>query len=65
MLYNIRQFNEDNWEEIKEIYLAGIQTGNATFQTEVPSREQWFEGHIKECNIGCFKDDEMLGWGAK
>lgn len=64
MSYTIRHFNRDNWDEIKEIYLAGIQTGNSTFLTEVPSREQWFEGHINECNIGCFEGEKMLGWAV-
>lgn len=64
MSFIIRQFTQDNWEEVKAIYLEGIQTGNATFQTEAPSKEQWFEGHVKECNIACFQYDKMLGWAT-
>lgn len=64
MSINIRQFTHDEWDYVKAIYLEGIQTGNATFQTEAPSKEQWFEGHINECNVGYFQDNKMLGWAA-
>jgi L-amino acid N-acyltransferase YncA len=64
MSLNIQELSEQDWEDIKEIYLQGIQTGNATFQTEAPPSEQWFKDHISDCSIGCFQDGKMLGWAA-
>lgn len=64
MITNIRLFTEADWEEVKAIYLEGIQTGNATFQSEAPSKDQWFEGHVNECNVGYFQDNKMLGWAT-
>jgi L-amino acid N-acyltransferase YncA len=64
MSYRIRQLTHDDWEEVKAIYLEGICTGNATFQTEAPLKEQWFERHVEEGSIGCFLGSLMLGWAA-
>lgn len=30
-----------DWEQVANIYLEGIKTGIATFQTEVPTFESW------------------------
>jgi len=31
----------DDWPQVREIYRKGIETGNATFETEVPDWEEW------------------------
>jgi phosphinothricin acetyltransferase len=64
MIANICLFTDADWDEVKAIYLEGIQTGNATFQTEAPSKEEWFGEHINECNLGYFQDGKLLGWAA-
>lgn len=64
MSYEIRQLTFEDWEEIKEIYLQGIETGHATFQTEAPSKEAWFEEHISACSLGYFDNKELLAWAA-
>lgn len=64
MTTNICLITEADWEEIRAIYLEGIQTGNATFQTNAPSKEQWFEGHVQECSVGYFQDKKILGWAT-
>lgn len=33
----ITEMFPEDWEQVKSIYLEGIATGNATFQTEAPS----------------------------
>ncbi|WP_306298939.1 hypothetical protein [Bacillus sp. OV166] len=37
----IDQMQQDDWGQVREIYLEGIATGNATFQNEDPSWEEW------------------------
>ncbi|MDB5286016.1 MAG: GCN5-related N-acetyltransferase [Mucilaginibacter sp.] len=34
---SIRTMNAEDWQIIAEIYKDGINTGNATFQQEVPT----------------------------
>jgi L-amino acid N-acyltransferase YncA len=37
----IRSMEPHDWVEVRCIYLEGIATGNATFETEAPSLEKW------------------------
>lgn len=60
----IDEMLREDWQKVREIYLEGIFTGNATFQKEAPSWEDWDNGHIKECRIVTRIDDKVLGWAA-
>lgn len=53
-----------DWDQVKEIYLEGIATGNATFQKEAPSWEEWDNGHILDCRIVARSNGKVLGWAA-
>lgn len=64
MSLSIRDLDEQDWIEIKEIYLEGIKTGFATFQTEAPTKEDWFESYVPHCRLGYFEQGKMLGWAA-
>ncbi|MBT2739961.1 GNAT family N-acetyltransferase [Bacillus sp. ISL-77] len=55
---------QDDWGQVREIYLEGIATGNATFQKEAPSWEEWDSGHVKECRLVALLEDKVLGWAA-
>jgi len=39
----LEELRPEHWPEVARIYAEGISTGNATFETEVPSWEQWAE----------------------
>jgi L-amino acid N-acyltransferase YncA len=54
----------DEWEAIRAIYLEGIATGNATFETEAPTWEQWDAGHLPECRLAARIDGRLVGWAA-
>jgi L-amino acid N-acyltransferase YncA len=60
----IRNVIEDDWDQVKMIYLEGIATGNATFQTEAPPKDQWFNNHVLECSFVCILDNTLVGWAA-
>jgi L-amino acid N-acyltransferase YncA len=64
MINGIYILSFDNWNDIREIFLQGIRTRNATFQTEAPTKEEWFNSHIRECSIGYFNNDSLLGWAT-
>lgn len=55
---------QKDWDQVREIFLEGIATGNATFQKDAPSWEAWDNDHIKECRIVARLDDNVLGWAA-
>lgn len=54
----------EDWSEVSKIYLEGISTGFATFETTVPDYESWDNAHITECRLITEKDSEILGWAA-
>jgi len=64
MSFHIRELKNEDWDSIKHIYLEGIKTGKATFQTDAPTQEEWFAGHILPCSIGYFEAGMMLGWAS-
>src|SRR4029079_8161984 len=52
------------WPEVARIYHEGIETGNATFETEVPSWEQWDAAHLAEHRFAAERDGHVVGWVA-
>lgn len=64
MDFAIDEMRLDDWEQVAVIYREGIETGNATFETCIPSRDQWFARHLMEYSIVARKDDRILGWAA-
>ena len=64
MDYKIDEMRPVDWEQVSSIYLEGINTGKATFQTELPDWENWNNGHISSCRLVIRLDNNVLGWGA-
>jgi phosphinothricin acetyltransferase len=53
-----------DWEAVKKIYEEGIATGNATFQTEAPTWEDWDKAHAASPRLIAVENNEVLGWSA-
>ncbi len=51
---------------IKEIYLAGIQTGDATFAgaDEMGNAEKWFADKMPDSVLKAVSDESIVGWCA-
>lgn len=64
MEYKIEEMKSSDWEQVKNIYLEGIKTKIATFQTEAPTWEEWNSGHINSCRLVARSGDNVLGWAA-
>ena len=62
----IRSLEGSDWEAVREIYLEGLSTGHATFETEAPSKNDWNQGHLRLGRIGAISitSRELLGWAA-
>ncbi|HEX8831634.1 MAG TPA: GNAT family N-acetyltransferase, partial [Longimicrobium sp.] len=52
------------WEDVRRIYLEGIATGNATFQTEAPDWDAWDAGHHPHSRLIAMEGDRVAGWAA-
>lgn len=59
-----RTMTAEDWTSVAEIYRQGIETGNATFQQEIPNFEEWDAEHLKKCRIVCVVENELAGWAA-
>jgi phosphinothricin acetyltransferase len=64
MDYIIDEMIKSDWEQVANIYLEGIKTEKATFQTEVPTWDNWNNGHITSCRLVVRSESEVLGWAA-
>jgi phosphinothricin acetyltransferase len=60
----IRPLFAADWPRVLEIYVEGIATGDATFETEAPSWEEWDAKHIDCCRIVAEEGGRVLGWAA-
>lgn len=62
--WSVRPMIPEDGEQVLEIYAEGIATGHATFETEVPSWNEWDRGHLEACRLVAEEDERILGWAA-
>ncbi len=62
--YTIDQMQADDWECVRSIYLEGIATGDATFETEAPDWDSWDNGHLSFGRLVARNKYSVLGWAA-
>lgn len=60
----ISPFTRENFLRVSEIYKAGLDTGIATFETAVPSYEEWNERFLNVCRFCAFAENTLVGWAA-
>ena len=60
----IDQMRASDWEQVRAIYLEGIRTGHATFETEAPTWERWDEAHLPFARLVMRDGERVLGWAA-
>jgi L-amino acid N-acyltransferase YncA len=53
-----------DWEQVRSIYLEGIKTGQATFETEAPYWDRWNSSHITHCRLVARRGERVTGWAA-
>lgn len=54
----------EDYPAVAEIYRQGIESGNATFETEVPDWESWHAGRSPECRLVAEAGGEVIGYAA-
>lgn len=64
MVFVINKMNEADWEQVRLVYLEGIATNNATFETEAPTWEKWNAGHLVHSRLVARSTDVIKGWVA-
>lgn len=61
---SIDQMRASDWEQVSSIYLEGIRSGHSTFETTIPTWEQWDAGHLPFARLVIRNGDVVLGWAA-
>src|SRR5438552_13260037 len=60
----IEQMRPIDWAQVKAIYLEGIATGQATFETDAPSWEAWDDAHLRFARLVARDGQTISGWAA-
>lgn len=64
MINSFTEITESLYPEVARIYQEGIDTGKATFETNVPSWDTWDASHFPFGRIAIMEKDSMSGWAA-
>ena len=64
MDFTIEAMASADWADVRAIYLDGIATGQATFEIDAPTWEQWDAAHLTICRLVARQRDQILGWAA-
>lgn len=60
----VREMYPKDSKKILEIYGMGLITRNATFETNIPTWEEWNSKHLKHSRFVYIENEEVLGWIA-
>jgi len=60
----VRDLVAADWPAVAAIYGQGIATGDATFETAVPTWEAWDEARDPRCRIVAERDGAVVGFAA-
>ena len=55
---------DSDWEQVRAIYLEGLATGQASFETEAPSWEHWDKAHLRHSRMVARDGERVVAWAA-
>jgi L-amino acid N-acyltransferase YncA len=64
MTIDMAPMTEEHWHAVRDIFAQGVVTGNATFETAVPTWEEWHARHLPTCRLVAVRGDIIVGWAA-
>lgn len=64
MTMHIEEMRKEHWEAVSQIYTQGITSGQATFQRECPSYEEWDANHLAQCRYVALEGKKVVGFVA-
>jgi phosphinothricin acetyltransferase len=63
-MVEIRRMTEADWPRVSEIYAEGIATGEATFETEPPTWNEFDAGRLPGHRLVAVDGNRVVGWAA-
>lgn len=64
LTFQIVPMHPEHWPAVEAIYVQGIATKNATFETESPGWDNWNARHHVHSRFVAINDQQVLGWAA-
>jgi len=64
MMFVIENMRPEHWESVRAVYLEGIETGHATFETEAPDWPRWDASHHAFARLVALAGERIKGWAA-
>ena len=61
---HVEPLRAGHWPEVARIYAEGVASRNATFETSVPSWQDWDRAHLAEHRFVAIENGAVLGWAA-
>jgi phosphinothricin acetyltransferase len=62
--FTIDEMRPDDWGAMRRIYLEGLATGNASFETEAPAWPDWDAAHHAHSRLVARYDGQVVAWAA-
>ena len=53
-----------HWDRIRDIYLEGLATGEASFETRAPDWTEWDRAHLSRPRLAAVRAGHLVGWIA-
>jgi phosphinothricin acetyltransferase len=63
-MLEIDEMRASDWPTVRDVYAQGIATGQATFEEEPPSWDEWDRGHLAACRLVARRGGRVVGWAA-
>jgi L-amino acid N-acyltransferase YncA len=64
MVFEITSMLDDDWEQVRQIYREGVETGQATFETTTPEFNEWQSSHLPFGRLVARTGSLVKGWAA-
>ena len=60
----LRALEADDWPAVAEIFWDGMRDGLATFETQVPTWDEWDAVHLPDQRLVATVLGDVVGWAA-
>jgi L-amino acid N-acyltransferase YncA len=64
MNLEFRPIESADWNKVRRIYLEGLTTGQASFESEASTWRRWDAAHNDDCRIAAVDHGVIVAWGA-
>jgi L-amino acid N-acyltransferase YncA len=62
--FSLDEMQPDDWEQVREIYMQGLATGQASFEVDAPTWNEWDKSHHRHSRLVVRRQGSVVAWGA-